>query len=159
MTQKILVLDMDGTIDNLYAVPDWHKCLYETLDATPYKIARPIYDMGLFNAILSALHAQGWTIVIDTWLSRTKDDAFHAAIREAKLQWLENYKVPYDDLIMTDYGISKWETIQAKYPDAIKVLVDDSAEVRADWKGYSIDGNANIILQLAGLLMQPEYAD
>lgn len=155
--QKLIVLDMDGTIADLYSVPDWHKCLYETMDESVYLNANPIHNMNLLNGVLSALRAQGWTIVIDTWLSRTDDPDFHARIEQAKLAWLHKYALPVDHIIMTKYGVDKWQTIQEYYPGVTAVLVDDSEEIRASWKGYAIDGSTNIITQLGTLLLSPVY--
>ena len=157
MLEKLIVLDMDGTLADLYSVPDWHECLYDTLDARPYIDAAPIHNMNLLNAVLLALREQGWKIIINTWLSRTDTGDFHEKIKSNKLAWLERYEVPYDEIIMTKYGIDKYNTVMKTHPGALAVLVDDSEEVRASWKGYSIDGSKNVITKLAGLLLEPAY--
>lgn len=104
---NVLVLDMDGTIADFYGVKGWKHYLDDLNDVTPYRIAKPIYDMNELNSVLLELKAAGWMIVINTWLSRVKTEEFHKNIKTAKLDWLKRYNVVYDEIIMTDYGVDK----------------------------------------------------
>ena len=148
--RKILVLDMDGTIADFYGVEGWQHYLDDLQDATPYRIAKPMYNMDELNTVLSALQLYGWTIVINTWLSRVKTPKFHADIKKAKMEWLKKNDVKFDYIVMTEYGVDKQESV--KNFGGFQVLVDDNPEVRKSWDGYTIDATKNILPQLRGLM-------
>lgn len=157
MTEKVLFLDMGGTIVDFYGVQDWQTDLDINKSERPYIIAQPMYNMTELNFILNILRSQGWKVIILSWLSRNYDEDFHRRIRKAKMDWLARYDVPYDDVIMTPYGTDKWQTACAKYPQAFRVLADDSEEVRNSWHGYAIDGSKNLPQQLARLMLNYNY--
>lgn len=148
---KILVLDMDGTLVDFYGVEGWQHYLDDLQDPTPYRIAKPFYDKNVLNSILNTLHSQGWYIVINTWLSRVKTETFHAAIKEAKLECLTALEIPYDYFLATDYGVDKQAPF-ANLKNSIQVLVDDNADIRAAWNGPTIDASQNIIPALTALI-------
>ena len=41
---KMLIFDMDGTVADLYGVPNWLPML-RAFDPTPYRLAKPMWDM------------------------------------------------------------------------------------------------------------------
>ncbi len=152
---KYLVLDMDGTFVDFYGVEGWKHYLDDLQDETPYRIAKPIYNMKIFNHILNKLQEQGWKIVINSWLSCTKTENFHNRIRTAKTEWLRNHNVPYDMVFFLDYGTDKQDCI--RHLEGIQVLVDDNGNIRAQWDGPTIDATQNIIPLLSKLLVEYEY--
>ena len=149
---KILVLDMDGTFVDFYGVEGWKHYLDDLQDETPYVIAKPVYDMNRFNRVLRQLKMQGWVIIVNTWLSRTKTEEFHERIRNAKLNWLAKYAVPYDMFISTDYGVDKQSMI--KKLGGLQIIADDNADIRATWDGPTIDATQDIIPALESLLIK-----
>ena len=84
---KILVFDMDGTIADLYGVENWLEDLRNE-NARPYEVAKAIYDKMVLNEILEMLKAQGWRIVVTTWLAKDSTEYYKNLVRQAKLQWL-----------------------------------------------------------------------
>ena len=155
---KILVFDMDGTIFDFYGVEGWQHYLDDLQDPTPYAIAKPFYNPAELNLIINQLRAQGWYIVVNTWLSKFKTEAFHAAIREVKLQRLADIQFPYDYFIATDYGVDK-QLPFVNITDGIQIIVDDNADIRHAWNGPTIDATQNIIPALKQLLIKDLEVD
>ena len=147
---KTLVFDMDGTIADLYGVDGWLKML-RSYDATPYRIAKPMYDMALLKEILEVLKLQGWRIVVTTWLSKGSTDEYDNRVRKAKLEWLAKYDFPFDEIHLVKYGTTKANCTRRH--GGFQILVDDNEKVRNGWRlGDTINANENIINALLALL-------
>lgn len=148
---KYLVFDMDGTIVDFYGVTNWQECLDVKQDATPYAIAKPLYNMFQLNTIIKAFRKMGYKIVVSTWLSKvnTKPE-FHQEIMSAKLAWLEEYNFFYDKIYFLPYGADKMSAIS--HLKGLKILIDDSDDVLQSWHGPTIDAKYNIIDSLVGIL-------
>ena len=126
--RKSINWDMDGTIANLYSVPDWLKKL-RAEDPSPYLEADPMCDMKKLAKVLNLLKSAGWEINVITWLSMNSSEEYKDAVREAK---------PDSVRKRTDYGI----------------LIDDNEKVRKGWTlGATIDPTkVDIIEALMSLL-------
>lgn len=150
MLNKTLVFDMDGTIANLYGVNGWLEML-RAEDPTPYIIAEPMYNVNILNFILNQLKADGWKIVVTTWLAKGSTKHYDALVREAKLEWLETYSFPFDEVHMVKYGTTKANCTRKL--GGFQILVDDNETVRKGWTlGATIDANENILEILEKLL-------
>ena len=73
--KKIICFDMDGTIADLYAVPNWLEKLRAD-DPSPYEDAAPMWDMERLREILLALSAEGWEIRVISWLSKDSSEEY-----------------------------------------------------------------------------------
>ena len=145
---KMLCFDMDGTIADLYAVPDWLPML-QAENPLPYYIANPLCDMGrLFNA-LTALRAEGVEIRVITWLSKDSTEDYKTAVREAKKTWLACYGFPCDHFHGVQYGATKADSIRKYLADGeTAILFDDNEAVRKGWHmGEAIDPTACDIVE------------
>lgn len=139
---KVLVFDMDGTIADLYGVNDWLNCLMDS-DPRPYKEARPFYDMWAMMEVLNELKNDGWRVVVITWLAKNATKEFDKAVRQAKLEWLEKFGFPYDELHMVKYGTTKANCTRKL--GGRQILIDDNAKVRSGWTlGPTFDANKNV---------------
>ena len=148
--KKTLVFDMDGTIADLYGVEGWLEML-RAEDATPYKIAKPMYNMETLTALLLLLKTEGWKIVVTTWLAKGSTKEYDAKVREAKLTWLEKVGFPYDEIHLVKYGTTKANCTRKH--GGFQILVDDNEKVRKGWTlGSVIDANENILNELTKLL-------
>ena len=150
MLNKTLVFDMDGTIANLYGVNNWLEML-RAEDPTPYIIAEPMYNVNILNFILNQLKADGWKIVVTTWLAKGSTKYYDTLVREAKLAWLEEHNFPFDEVHMVKYGTTKANCTRKL--GGFQILVDDNETVRKGWTlGATIDANENILKILEKLL-------
>lgn len=150
MLNKTLVFDMDGTIANLYGVNGWLEML-RAEDPTPYIIAEPMYNVNILNFILNQLKADGWKIVVTTWLAKGSTKHYDVLVREAKLAWLEEHNFPFDEVHMVKYGTTKANCTRKL--GGFQILVDDNETVRKGWTlGATIDANENILEILEKLL-------
>ena len=150
MLNKTLVFDMDGTIANLYGVNNWLEML-RAEDPTPYIIAKPMYNVNILNFILNQLKADGWKIVVTTWLAKGSTKHYDTLVRKAKLAWLEEHNFPFDEVHMVKYGTTKANCTRKL--GGFQILVDDNEKVRKGWTlGATIDANENILEILEKLL-------
>ena len=147
---KVLVFDMDGTIADLYGVKGWLEDL-RAYNPRPYVKAKPLYDMDALNGILNALKEQGWTIAVTTWLAKDSTKAYDDEVRKAKLEWLEKYDFPYDEIHLVKYGTTKANCTRKL--GLGQILVDDNEKVRKGWKlGETINAQNDIMYELAKIL-------
>lgn len=140
MKTKMIVFDMDGTIVDLYAVPNWLQML-RTEDPTPYIIAEPMWEMDILVDILNELRANGIEIRVVTWLSKDSTKEYKDLIRKAKLEWLEEMDFPFDNFHCVQYGATKANSVR-KYlkEEEAAILIDDNAKVRKGWTlGEAVD--------------------
>ncbi len=151
---KMICFDMDGTIADLYAVPDWLSML-RAENPNPYYLANPMCDMSrLFNA-LTALHALGVEIRVITWLSKDSTEDYKNAVRDAKRTWLACWGFPYDHFHGVQYGATKADCIRRYLSeDETAILFDDSEKVRKGWHmGEALNpAEINIVEYLENLL-------
>ena len=153
-TPKMICFDMDGTIADLYSVPDWLPKL-RAEDATPYEDAIPMWDMETLGNLLLKLSGIGIEIRVITWLSKDSTKEYKDAVREAKKEWLRKYDFPFDHFHGVAYGATKADSIRRYLdPNETAWLIDDNAKVRNGWHmGEAIDPTAcDIISLLADLL-------
>lgn len=152
---KALIFDMDGTIADLYNVEGWLEKL-RSEDASPYRDAKPMYDMDTLAVILNIFHGLGYRIMIVSWGAMDATREYNREIKKAKLDWLNSNGFPYDEVHVVKYGTPKSNFIK----DDLSILIDDNDEVRASFlkssrgrERQAIDAKRNIIEQLINLLV------
>ena len=151
MMNKTLVFDMDGTIANFYGVVGWLDYLKES-NPTPYIVAEPLYDMEELKTVLEMLKLFGWRIVVTSWLAKGSSKEFDNEVRQAKLEWLDTFNFPYDEIHLVKYGTTKANCTRNKAD--YQILIDDNEQVRKGWTlGGTINANENIMKKLVDLLL------
>ena len=150
MADKMLVFDMDGTIADLYGVDNWLTDL-RSYSSRPYENAKPMYNMDKLNEVLSTLKSMGWKVVVTSWLAKNSHPTYDNAVRKAKLDWLEKYKFPYDEIHLVKYGTTKANC--TRHHGGYQILIDDNEKVRNGWRlGHTIDANKDIMADLKTLM-------
>ena len=150
MMNKTLVFDMDGTIANFYGVVGWLDYLKES-NPTPYIVAEPLYNMAELRTVLEMLKIFGWRIVVTSWLAKDSSKEFDKEVRQAKLEWLDTFNFPYDEIHLVKYGTTKANCTRNK--GGYQILVDDNAQVRKGWHlGDTINANFSILEELQKLI-------
>ena len=144
---KAIYFDMDGTLCDLYGVDGWldYLCAEKT---KPYREAKPLLDMRQLAKLLNALQAQGWTIGIISWLSKSGSDAYGDKVAKTKEAWLAKHlgSVHFDEVKIAKYGTPK----QFLADHAFGILFDDEQPNRDAWVGEAYDVY-NILQVLAAI--------
>lgn len=141
--------DMDGTLVDLYGVPNWLQMLINE-DTTPYEVARPLVNFSHLARILNKLLDQGATINIISWTSKSGSPEYNTRVAEVKKAYLKKHlpSVDFSNIFIVPYGTPK-------YTLAGGILFDDESGNREGWrknKGtYSFD-ETDIIKTLKALL-------
>jgi len=137
---KMICFDMDGTIADLYGVPNWLNDLRNEIP-TPYETAKPMWDMKRLANALIALKVE---VRIITWLSKNSSEQYKDEVRKAKLEWLKANGFPFDKFHGVQYGATKADSIRKYLGEGeTAILVDDNAKVRSGWSlGGTIDPTA-----------------
>lgn len=148
---KMICFDMDGTIANLYSVPNWLDKL-RVEDSSPYSDAAPMWDMAELKKTLLLLISEGWEVRVISWLSKDSSESYKNEVRKAKLEWLAKYDFPYRRCHLVAYGTTKADCVRRWASPAI--LIDDNEKVRNGWHlGETIDPTkVNLIEELRKLL-------
>lgn len=134
---KTLVFDMDGTLNNFYGVDGWLNDL-ENENTRPYEVCEPLWDMKTLKNVLVELKKKGWKIAVTTWLAKNATKDYDNAVRKVKLEWLEKYEFPYDEIHMVKYGTTKATCTRKN--GGYQILIDDNDKIRKGWKmGHTIN--------------------
>ena len=146
---KTLVFDMDGTLNEFYHVEGWLSSL-KAGKTNPYTQAKPKYDMRRLNKAVRTLKAQGYKIVIVSWLSKTSTPEYDRKVTRVKLNWLKKHHFPYDEIHIVPYGTAKNSFFKDNQAGAI--LFDDEEKNLQEWQiGKAINSSSGMLEVLEGL--------
>ena len=128
--------DMDGTIADLYANPNWLPLL-RAFDPTPYATAKPLLRLATLARLLNNLQSNGYRIAVISWLSKESNPAYDEAVTATKLAWLAEHlpSVHWDEIHIVPYGTPK----QNFCHNPLDVLFDDEERNRTNWTGRAYD--------------------
>ena len=94
----------------------------------------------------------GWRVVVTSWLAGGSTKEFDSEVRKAKLDWLEKYRFPYDEVHLVKYGTTKANCTRKL--GGYQILVDDNEKVRNGWNlGVTINANENIIEEIKKIII------
>lgn len=154
MKIRYICFDMDGTVADLYAVPNWLAML-RAEDTTPYRVAKPMVDIPQLRVLLRMLQERGIENHILTWLSMGSSKDYEERTSATKIEWLSAHQWQFDGFHSMTYGMCKADVIRNWLaPGEVAILFDDSKAVRDSWDlGPAIDpAEVDIIQYLWGLL-------
>lgn len=126
---KNIYFDMDGTIADLYGVPNWLDYLHAE-DAFPYAKAAPLVNMQALARLLNRLIAQGCSVNVISWGCRGASAEYDEAVKQVKIKWLKKHlaSVRFDSIMVLPYGTPKEEHGNG-------ILFDDEEKNRLAWHG------------------------
>jgi hypothetical protein len=130
--------DMDGTIADLYANPNWLPML-RAFDPTPYATAKPLLRLSALARRLNNLQKQGYRIAVISWLSKESNPTYDEAVTATKMAWLAEHlpSVHWDEIHIVPYGTPKETFCYTPYD----ILFDDEERNRNNWTGVACDVN------------------
>lgn len=134
-TIKKICLDMDGTIADLYNVPNWLGML-QAYDPSPYMFAQPMVNPTELATLLRIAIDRGIDVEIVTHLSKDSTPEFDTLVRETKKLWLDLFKLPYTSFHGLKYGSRKSDSIRRDMnwlECETAILLDDNEQVRKSW--------------------------
>lgn len=152
---KMLIFDMDGTVADLYGVPNWLPML-RAFDPTPYRLAKPMWDMEELARLLRLAQTKGIEVRIVTWLSKDSTPEYDRLVRVAKREWLGETDFPYDHFHGVKYGATKADSVRKYLHEGeTAILFDDNAKVRQGWHlGEAIDPTACDLIEVLRQLVE-----
>lgn len=161
---KTVWFDMDGTLYDLYSIPNWLEELQNKNPNVFYE-GKPMYNSYRINQAIEALVAHGWDVGVVTWapMGVFEEEDFFTEVAYQKLCWIRRY---YPELAHNfhciPYGESKRNYVyktrmQASLLGGTQILVDDNRMVRDDWEvvnsWFVIDATHDYCKELEGLVM------
>ena len=161
---KTVWFDMDGTLYDLYNVPNWLEEL-ENENPNVFYDGNLMYNSYRIGQAIEALVAHGWDVGVVTWapMGVDKDSTFFAKVEQVKRFWLKRF---YPELAHNfhclPYGESKRNYVYENFCrtsliGGTQVLVDDNMMVRCDWEAvngwFAIDATHDYCQELEGLVM------
>jgi hypothetical protein len=128
--------DMDGTIADLYANPNWLPML-RAFDPTPYATAKPLLRLNTLARKLNELQKQGYELAVISWLSKESNPAYDEAVTATKMAWLAEHlpSVHWDRITIIPYGTPKENYCH----NPLDILFDDEEHNRDNWTGRAYD--------------------
>ena len=139
--------DMDGTIADLYANPNWLPLL-RAYDPTPYATAKPLLRLCDLARKLNTLQKNGYRIAVISWLSKESTAEYDEAVTNAKLEWLAKHlpSVNWDEITIVPYGTPKENFCH----NPLDILFDDEERNRNNWTGraYGVDNILEILREI-----------
>lgn len=148
--EKSIVLDMDGSIADLYVVDKWLEKIHKE-DESLYLDAEPMMNVAEFNSLLNQLKEIGYRIVVTSWLAKGSSKEYDKKVRKAKKEWIKKYNIPIDEIHLIKYGTTKANATRKQ--GGYQILFDDNEKIRKGWKlGKAVDP-ININEKLKSLLL------
>lgn len=139
--------DMDGTIADLYANPNWLPLL-RAYDPTPYATAKPLLRLCDLARKLNTLQKNGYKIAVISWLSKESNAEYDRAVTNAKLEWLAKHlpSVNWDEITIVPYGTPKENFCHTP----LDILFDDEERNRNNWTGraYGVENILEILKEI-----------
>lgn len=130
---RSIYFDMDGTIADLYSVPDWLPKL-RAFDPSPYEEASPLVNMDELNDAIKSLQRAGWHVGVVSWLAKNPNDHYSRAVATSKRLWLMRHLPTIDEINLVSYGVAKQTAVANKHNS---ILVDDEPQNLRAWADKS----------------------
>lgn len=144
-----ILFDLDGTLANLYGRKDWLEKLRK--EEPIYEELEPLVNMQELNHIAEKLMNVGVEFCVVTWLSMQASETYELITSMEKFRWCKRYIPFISEFECQPYGTPK----QTNYRNTKCILIDDNAEVRAEFetkhRRKTFDANEDICAFLTEL--------
>ena len=144
-----ILLDLDGTLANLYGRKDWLEKLRE--EKPIYEELEPLVDMEELNLIAEKLIAVGVEFCVVTWLSMGASEIYELITSMEKYRWCKKHIPFITEFECQPYGTPK----QTNYRNTKCILIDDNVEIRESFetkhRRKTFDANEDICAFLTNL--------
>lgn len=130
---KNIYFDMDGTIADLYAYPNWLEHLQN--EQSDFERLAPMVDMVVLNVLMAELKKTDKAVFsIATWLPMNASEDFEETCADDKIEWVFAHfgTELYKNMHCMKYGTPKHTCVGRKLTKN-DVLVDDNMEVLTEW--------------------------
>lgn len=133
---QAIYFDMDGTIADLYNVPNWLEML-QAEKVAPYSVCKSLVPAKAFSELVKGFQSKGVKVGVISWGAMNGSNTYTKQVKAAKMEWFKKtYHVTLDEFHVVKYGTPKHKV---KNNGGKCLLVDDSPQVRAKWNGATID--------------------
>lgn len=125
-----IYFDLDGTLYNLYGIPNWLEMLQNEQEGVFLK-GPAIETIDKLIAPVHSLLDIGVQFGVISWLPMQASPEYEEICRQEKLQWIEQNLPFVTEIAITSYGIPKQNAIRKRAQKMY--LIDDNADVCRTW--------------------------
>lgn len=157
VAKKELYFDLDGTLYDLYAIPNWLQLLRGEKNGA-YLMGNSTCNLQTVKELCETLiQNYNYDIGVITWLAKYSSKEYEKRAMQEKLMWIES-ELPFvseKNIFITPYGTPK-QNFAGKNKKAI--LFDDNEEIIKNWetpklrKGIKINSGNEVIENLYRLI-------
>lgn len=158
MSSIKIYFDLDGTVYDLYNVPNWLEILRNE-NPDVYTMGEKLFSDELYK-VAATLMRYGVKFGVITWGSMVASPEFEVQTENVKRQWV-NENLPFvESFVYQQYGTPKQQAIKNRTQNDI--LIDDNSEVLKVWinnktrTGYQVTKENNVVDILKEILKQFE---
>lgn len=128
-TKKIVYLDMDGTIADLYNLPNWLERL-QNEDKTIFEECKPLVTMEELN---SYYPLDKYELRICSMTPKGASANYRESVKAQKNAWLDKFFPYITHRVYMTYGHSKNLRNSKEH-----ILIDDNKTIRDNYKGLAL---------------------
>ena len=160
---KTIYFDLDGTVYDLYNVPNWLEKLRRE-EPNIFLEGETISNLSTqtFTDVIVGLINSGYTFGVISWLPMYCTPEYAETCRQEKIKWCQRNLpfVPVENISIIPYGIPKQKAITKK--SQIMWLIDDNKEVCEIWKTpkarlyKNVSENYSVYTALCEILVEEE---
>lgn len=130
---KVIYLDMDGTIADLYGHNNWLEKI--RAEEPIFEELKPMPQWDKAKTLIRYLKKiYGYKVGVITWTPMNASAEYEAVARVEKNRWLSHHAPEiFDFVTFQRYGTPKELAIKSEHLQGLHVLIDDNEEVRKEW--------------------------
>ena len=133
--------DLDGTLYNLYNIPDWLDYLENEKEGIFTKGELMVNEEDFTGETMRCM-ANGWEFGVISWLPMGASPEYEEQCRKEKMEWIKKYLPFVKEINIVPYGVPTQNCIQKKAKTM--VLIDDNIEVCKAWDTSKMRKSINV---------------